>query len=145
MTLDSPLPETFRIYPQEGAADYFIVYVGEDDADMHRAMARVDTPRIESVVAACISMSVTEPYADLVGMLFFSRATLCASIVAHEMAHAGFRFAERCCVRIEHWDRECEPGDPSVEMTNKNEEEYADVVERLTGQFWKEAYARNVA
>jgi len=143
---DEALPETFRVYPLEDDPEfYFIVHISWTLDEMRETMRATLGLDAADVLACCYAVSAEDNarYAGLLGFLFFARERMGSGIVAHELVHAGFRTADASGVHIIHSDRRKD--DAGLEWTNENEEQYADVVETLTKQFWREAYARGLA
>lgn len=136
------MTEQFRVYPLgEETAPFFVVSVSDTLAEMRALLDEHEFPATRTVLASCIS--ATRPYDDdHIGWVFFAREALGSGMVAHEMAHAAFRMADACGVRVEHWRR---PKFDGVDMSNGREEVYASVIENLTRQFWREAYERGIA
>jgi hypothetical protein len=147
----------FHVYPLAtigGEVDreyYFAVCVYETIADMRAAMVAMGRSGIQAdhALASCITTnSVGDPENRMLGVLMFAEDHFGSGVVAHEIAHAAFRVAERCGVRVTHW-RRAKPWwrrwRDEVDQGCMQEEIYADVVEALTRQFWREAYARGIA
>lgn len=137
----------FRVHPLPDDEFHFLVRILPTLREMRAAMDASGCPRSSEVLACC--WSTGDPFANggQLGVLFFALDRLDAGIVAHEMVHAGFRAAEACGVRVEHWDHDWSvpTADAKTSKANTNEEQYADVVEQLIAQFWREAHAAGVA
>ncbi len=130
--------ETFRVRPKPRSGRYFIVHVADSLTAMRRAM-RQHLGSVHKGQLACVAqLTSTRPgEGGLLGVVFFAKTRLGAGIVAHEMAHAGFRALERDDLKLEHWRARGRRANPI-------EEEYAHIVEYLNIQFWREAYAKGV-
>lgn len=135
---DAPL-ESFRVRPVKGTRYYFLVHLASDLKAMKAAMRKHTGSAHPQQLAACVAARGRgESNQGLVGLLFFATSHLGSGIVAHEMAHAAFRYCELKRLRVAHWDRPTHP-----ERTNVVEESFCDYLEELTRQFWCRYYESN--
>jgi hypothetical protein len=126
--------ELFCIYPWDEYADYFEVCVEPDKESMHSAFAALTGKVAHPDGQACVCP--IDDGSPRVGVVLFAADRIGVGIVAHEMAHAGFRALERRGYVVDH---DVNDGQDSAEET------YANVVERLNRQFWEAAYERKIA
>lgn len=136
--------ETFRVRPFAGRADHFIVHVADDVAGMRLAMRVLGARPKRHQIAACVAYrSRANPH--LWGVLFFAKTRLGAGVVSHELAHAAFRVVEREGYRVEHWaDRDPRSSALAKRRAVSSEERFCYALQRLTTNFWTEAYLRGV-
>lgn len=148
---DDPRLTMFLLRPLRRSRRCFIVVVADTNALMRAAIGQLPNRRPKAVhaklLACCLAVRSSDPkWKGLIGFLFFSKDTLGSGMVAHEMAHAGFRVIEYDGLRLEHWRSEGNRSKSSTaRYANRVEERYADVVEHMTRQFWIEAFARGIA
>lgn len=134
-------PETFRLYPFRTHQLFFLVYICPDEQNVRTAVRDATRWAHPHLVATCIGEG-TPRRTGIIGALFLPRTRLGVGLVAHELAHAAFRACEARQWRVVHW---AERRLTSAQRQRGIEERYAGIVERLNGQFWREAYARGFA
>lgn len=83
----------FRLYP-EGKAIHFVCYILPDRQQMQEWLVKIwkfDEKKAKRTLAWTLTLSKSKQY----GVLIFSLTDLTDSIIAHELQHAVFVFAER--------------------------------------------------
>ena len=143
MTRPSALPpETFRLFPLPRRRAYFLVHIARTRPQMLRTM-RGTVGFAHPRQLACVVGVSSSRHRGLLGVIFFPRSSLGAGLVAHELAHAAFRVADRCGRKVRHWRPVLRARLGAT--ANRDEEMYCTILERLTRQFWVEAYRLRLA
>lgn len=130
-------PESFRLYPYGDDAGFFVVHLASSLKELRQTMA-THTGETRTHLVGAVIHATSEQIVQLIGVVYFSLDHLGSGLVSHELAHAAFRAMERRDLRVDHWNRQ---GGEDLQ-TSDNEEEFCLILERLTRQFWKEAYGR---
>lgn len=116
--VDVPEPTNFRVYPEGRDGYYFTVYVFRSRHRMYRFYTASTRRRKRDFLAVVISWASEGP--ELGQILFSPVVTM--ETVAHEMLHAAMTWA----------------GETGVVISKpRGEEKLAQVVGRLTAQFWR--------
>jgi hypothetical protein len=137
---------TFRIQPSHSSRLYLIVHVAKDVKEMRRTMRRVvgecHPRQVAGVMGLAPDRQSDVMFDDAVAIMFFGKDWIGAGLVAHEMAHAAFRVAERKHLKVDHWvDQGYTFRTQPAPSKASAEERYANIVEHLTRDFWTKAYA----
>jgi hypothetical protein len=104
-----PLVCRFRVYPERGRPEYFVVFVFADKAAMFIFFREQNKRQgARGATAHCDFLAITRPWTRMIvsrrgrtrthpemGHLLFALPNLGASVVSHEMTHAVIRWAER--------------------------------------------------
>ena len=130
-------PESFRLYPYGDDTGFFVVHLASSLKELRQTMATHTGGTRTHLVGAVIN-ATSEQISQLLGVVYLAKDHMGAGLVGHELAHAAFRAMDRRDLRVDHWSRQ---GDSDLQ-TSDNEEEFCLILERLTRQFWKEAYGR---
>lgn len=147
-----PLPvETFRLQAFRRGPGHFLIHVADSLQEMRLAMRVFGVKPHRLQLGACIQVEGQGPLKHLLGVVFMSRTHFGAGLVAHELAHAAFRAVERRGLKVRHWAHADRPswqrsrGGHLRVKSRHPEEQFCDILERLTRDFWTEAYTRGLA
>jgi hypothetical protein len=139
----------FAVAPSSDA--YFEVHVADTGEEMRAHIAETSGASTLAaangpVVALCVSAE-WDDVPSFAGIMFFSRDEMTVDIVAHEIAHAAFRFVERRRIKVKHWRARIWLNLTlgRRRTTLDAEELYARAVEVMTRQFWVAANAVGLA
>lgn len=132
--------ETFRVHPEPDGRLFAIVIIEDTLAKMRARMIEETGSCHVDQIGCCVAVSpTTDAHAGIFAVVYLSRERLGSGLVAHELTHCAFRAAEAIGLRVAHWERTDDQ--PDVATT---EEMFALMLERLTAEFWSNAYAIGV-
>lgn len=130
-------PETFRVRSSRRSRLYFVVHVAPTPAAM-RVVMRRHAGGCHPRQLACVMGASSKMMPGLVGLIFFTQSCLGVGIVAHEMAHAAFRYCERRGLRVTYWQKS------HSRHVGQSEEVFCAIVEHLNRDFWNRAYRAGI-
>ena len=148
MTMATVPPITFRLRARPTSRCWFVVHVADSLTAMRRTMRKSAGWAHPNQLAAVDSVRITDPrLRGLIGIVYFAKSHLGSGLVAHELTHAAFRYAEHVRVQVRHWEWRDKPATLGGDKTTTvpAEEFLCSVVEHLNREFWLKAYRAGLA
>lgn len=148
MTMATVPPIAFRLRPRPTSRYWFAVHVAKSLTAMRRTMKRSSGWAHPNQLAAVDSAWSADPQLrGMIGIIYFANNHLGVDLVAHELTHAAFRYAEHVRVEVRHWAWRNQPATLGRGKTTTvpSEEFLCSVVEHMNREFWQKAYRAGLA